>query len=77
MAIDYSKYNPMNLILYSLLGNITATMGILVNRIREQLPIQDLELIFLAILLTFYLLNFIYRQVYFNNGTEVKARVRI
>lgn len=76
MAIDYSKWNPVNLILASMLAQITAAMTILVNRMREGTPIQDMEIIFLALLLTFYLLFFIYRQMYYNNSTAkvVKAK---
>ena len=70
MAIDYTKYNPVNLILASMLTNITAAMGILINRMRESEPIQDMELILMALLLTFYLLFFIYRQMYYNNNPK-------
>ena len=68
MGIDYSRWNPVNLMLASILTNTTACMGILVKRMRVETPIQDLELIFLAIMLSFYLFMFIYRQIY-RNGT--------
>lgn len=51
-GIDFK--NPFNLVLAALLPQITATIIILVDRVRMQTPIVDMELIFLITLLAFY-----------------------
>lgn len=51
-GIDFK--NPYNLVLAALLPQITATIIILVDRVRCQAPIVDMELFFLITLLAFY-----------------------
>jgi len=77
MAIDYSRWNPINLILAPLLGSTTTLVGLLVNRVREQFPIMMEELILLVILLSFYLFLFIYRQLYYPNNEKVVTQQRV
>ena len=71
MAIDYTAWNPMNIMFGILSPAIATLITLLVNRVREINPLFMEELILLVILLSFYLFMFIYRQAYYNNKDPV------
>lgn len=67
LGIDFK--NPFNLVLATLLPMISAVGMILVDRVREQVPIVDMEIFFLITLLAFY--GFYgYLRADFNHNTK-------
>lgn len=77
MTIDYSKWNPINLIFAPLFGGISSLITLLIDHVREGQPIAMEELILLVILLAFYLFMFIYRQVYYNHMEVKRPHVKL